>query len=220
MTSLTAEIQILLVDDHSVVRAGIRSLLAGAEDITVVGEADCVGEAISLIHRVTPDIVLLDVRLPDGSGFEVIRSIRNSPLNTKFIILSAFNDDEIIAEAIKCGVEGYLLKELDGATLSKSIRTVAAGDSILDPGITRRVIGQFKTMAQAESKSGLEMLSPQEHRVIELVSEGKTNKEIGVNMGLSDKTVKNYLSNLMEKLNLSRRSEAAAYYARHSRDKS
>lgn len=217
MMAAISTTQVLLVDDHSVVRAGIRTMIEHDQDIEIVGEAESVGEAVSLIHRERPDVVLLDVRLPDGNGFEVIREIKKTILGTKFIVLTAFDDDQIVREAINAGTDGFLLKEIDGAALAKAVRTVASGKSVLDPTITGRVLGQYKDMSNSSTSSPLSVLSPQESRVLHLVADGKTNKEIGLEMGLSDKTVKNYLRNLMEKLNLSRRSEAAAFYVRHSR---
>jgi two-component system response regulator DevR len=216
MTALLGTTRVLLVDDHSVVRAGIRTLLSDDSDIEIVGEADCVGEALTEIVRQTPDIVLLDVRMPDGNGFEVCREIKRRGLNTKFIILSAFDDDDIVMEAVKVGADGFLLKEIDAPALSKALKTVAQGNSILDPAITKRVLGRMKNLSEAPPKSRLDILSRQERRVLELVAQGKTNKEIGLDLGLSDKTVKNYLRNLMEKLKLSRRSEAAAFYVRET----
>lgn len=217
MTALIGTTRVLLVDDHSVVRAGIRTLLSDDKEIEIVGEADCVGEALTEIVRQMPDVVLLDVRMPDGNGFDVCREIRRRGMSTKFIILSAFDDDEIVMEAVRIGADGFLLKEVDAPELAKAVKTVAKGNSILDPSITKRVLGQMKSLSETPVKSRLDVLSRQEGRVIELVAQGMTNKEIGMQMGLSDKTVKNYLRNLMEKLNLSRRSEAAAFYVRQTR---
>ncbi len=216
MTALTATTRILLVDDHEVVRAGIRALLADQNEIEIAGEAGSVAEAVAEIYLKQPDVVLLDIRLPDGNGFEICREIKDAGLNTRFIILTAFSDDEIVLQAVKAGVDGYLLKEIDSPTLARSIRTVADGKSILDPAVTGRFLGQIKSLSEIPPQSRLDSLSRQELRVIELVSQGKTNKEIALAMDLSDKTVKNYLRNLMEKLKLSRRAEAAAFYVKHS----
>ena len=212
-------IRLLIVDDHKVVRLGLHTLLSRHEGIEVVGEAGASAAAIEQTVRLKPDVVLMDVRLPDGDGFEACRQIRRVEPDTRVLFLTSFADEEIVLESIDAGGDGYLLKEIDEENLVQAIRNVAAGRSILDPAVTRRVLEHVKN---ADSNSGtpstnrLGSLSSQERRVLALVAEGKTNKEIGHALGLSDKTVKNYLSNIMEKLQVARRSQAAAYFVQHS----
>ncbi len=210
-------IRLLLVDDHEVVRAGLSALLVQHLELEIVGEAGSVAAALEAAEKHRPDLVLLDVRLPDGSGFEACRRLHQLVPPVRVIILTAFADDEIVMQAIGSGAEGYLLKEIDEQGLLRAIKEVAEGRSILDPAVTRRVLNRVKDNPGAPPAAGkLDRLSAQERRVLELVAQGKTNKEIGLAMNLSDKTVKNYLSNLMEKLQLSRRSQAAAFYVQHS----
>ncbi len=216
MGTSTKRIRLLLVDDHEVVRAGLGTLLALHAELEVVGEAGTVAGAMEAAGRLNPDVVLLDVRLPDGSGFEACRNLHKLTPPVKVIILTAFADDEIVMQAIGSGAEGYLLKEIDEPGLVRAIKEVAGGLSILDPAVTRRVLNRMKDVSSAPQPGKLDRLSAQERRVMELVAQGKTNKEIGLALGLSDKTVKNYLSNLMEKLQLSRRSQAAAFFVQHS----
>lgn len=207
-------IRVLIVDDHEVVRIGLRTLLSRFPHIEVVGEAGTAAAAIAELQRTTPDVILLDVRLPDQSGYEVSRQIQKMDGEPRVLILTSFADDNTVFEAIAAGADGYLLKEIDAEGLVKAIEKVAAGQSILDPAVTGRVLGRVKNLAEPPSK--IDILSTQERRVLALVAEGKTNKEIGVDLGLSDKTIKNYLSNVLDKLHLSRRSQAAAFFVRHS----
>lgn len=216
MGTSAKRIRLQLVDDHEVVRSGLSALLGQHEEFEVVGEAGTVASALETAERLKPDVVLLDVRLPDGSGFEACRSLHKLTPPVKVIILTAFADDEIVMQAIGSGAEGYLLKEIDEQGLVRAIKEVAEGRSILDPAVTRRVMNRVKDGASSPPAGKLDRLSAQERRVLELVAQGKTNKEIGLAMGLSDKTVKNYLSNLMEKLQMSRRSQAAAFFVQHS----
>ena len=212
-------IRLLIVDDHKVVRLGLHTLLSRHNGIEVVGEAGTSAAAVEQTSRLKPDVVLMDVRLPDGNGFEACRQIRKAQPDTRVLFLTSFADEDIVLESIDAGGDGYLLKEIDEENLVQAIRNVAAGKSILDPAITRRVLERVKntdTHLETPSTNKLGSLSPQERRVLALVAEGKTNKEIGVALGLSDKTVKNYLSNIMEKLQVSRRSHAAAYFVQHS----
>ncbi|MBI2947335.1 MAG: response regulator transcription factor [Verrucomicrobia bacterium] len=207
-------IRVLIVDDHEVVRIGLRTLLSRFPHIEVVGEAGTAAAAIAELQRTTPDVILLDVRLPDQSGYEVSRQIQKMDGEPRVLILTSFADDNTVFEAIAAGADGYLLKEIDAEGLVKAIEKVAAGQSILDPAVTGRVLGRVKNLAEPPSK--IDILSTQERRVLALVAEGKTNKEIGVDLGLSDKTIKNYLSNVLDKLHLSRRSQAAAFFVQHS----
>jgi len=216
MGTTSNRIRLLLVDDHEVVRSGLGALLGQHAELEVVGEAGTVAAALETAERLKPDVVLLDVRLPDGSGFEACRGLHKLIPAVKVIILTAFADEEIVMQAIGSGAEGYLLKEIDEQGLVRAIKEVAEGRSILDPAVTRRVMNRVKDGAGSPPAGKLDRLSAQERRVLELVAQGKTNKEIGLAMGLSDKTVKNYLSNLMEKLQMSRRSQAAAFFVQHS----
>jgi DNA-binding NarL/FixJ family response regulator len=213
----TKPLRLLLVDDHEITRLGLRTLLEGCPSFEIAGEASSVAEALESVVRLKPDLVLLDVRLADGSGIEVCRRLQRLDLDTKVLMLTSFADDNIVLDAIAAGADGYLLKEIHGERLIQAIQDVAAGRSILDPAVTRRVMSRVSNPASLSSKSKLDMLSAQERKVVALVSEGKTNKEIGHELGLSDKTVKNYLSNAMEKLNLSRRAQAAAFFVDQTR---
>ena len=205
-------IRLLVVDDHLIARLGLRSLLGSFAQLEIVGEAGTVAEGIAEASRLQPDVVLLDVRLPDGSGLEVCRRIQDSKANTKVLILTSFADDAFVFDAIAAGADGYLLKEIGGEALVRAIETVNEGKSVLDPAVTRRVMGRVTGGRGGALDRNLDQLSAQERRVVALVAQGKTNKEIGQEMGLSDKTVKNYLSNALEKLNLTRRSQAAAFF--------
>ena len=212
-------IRLLIVDDHKVVRLGLHTLLSRHNGIEVVGEAGTSAAAVEQTAQLKPDVVLMDVRLPDGNGFEACRQIRRVQPDTRVLFLTSFADEEIVLESIDAGGDGYLLKEIDEENLVQAIRNVAAGKSILDPAVTRRVLERVKntdTHLETPSTNRLGSLSPQERRVLALVAEGKTNKEIGQALGLSDKTVKNYMSNIMEKLQVARRSRAAAYFVQHS----
>ncbi len=211
-------ISILLVEDHDITRAGLHNLLNGFEHLSVVGETGTVREAVELAQRIKPDVVLLDIRLPDGSGFDACRRIQGLGNDTRVLFLTSFADDDVLFEAIACGADGYLLKEINSRALVTAIQDVAAGKSILDPAVTRRVMAQVKrfgTSVSADDK--IRSLSPQEYRIVSLVAEGKTNREIAVALELSEKTVKNYLSNAMQKLNTNRRSEAAVLFTRHGK---
>lgn len=210
--SSPAPIRILVVDDHEVVRLGLRTLLAQAAHLEIVGEAGTAAGAVSETERLKPDVVLLDIRLPDASGFDACRQIQRLPGDIRVLILTSVATDETVFEAIAAGADGYLLKEIDSTGLLAAIEKVASGQSILDPAVTGRVISKMRQGAEPEARSRMSLLSAQERRVLALVAEGKTNKEIAVDMGLSDKTVKNYLSNLLDKLHMSRRSQAAAFF--------
>lgn len=210
-TAPPPKIRLLLVDDSEVVRAGLRALLGTEPTLEVVGDAANVAQGVAASARLKPDVVLLDIRLPDGTGIDACRAIlKNSP-ESRVLILTSVLDDAIVDDAIRAGAHGYLLKEIDGRGLVAAIRDVAAGRSTLDPAITARVMQIVKE--GGTSRDVLAVLSPQERRVLALIAEGCTNKEVAAQLNLSEKTVKNYLSTVFEKLHVSRRSEAAVLYA-------
>jgi len=207
-------VAVLLVDDHEVVRVGLRSLLGRERGMEVVGEAGTAAEAVAQAARLRPDVVVMDVRLPDRSGVEACRDIRSADQRIRVIMLTSYTDEEAVYNAILAGASGYLLKQIRGQELVRAIETVAAGNSLLDPAVTQKVLEKVKRLASGQQPDGITQLSAQERKVLALVTEGKTNKEIAGALGLSDKTVKNYLSHVFEKLHLSRRAEAAAFFAR------
>ena len=210
-----AKIRLVLIDDSEMVRAGLKSLLGGDPHFDVVGEAGTIASGVVACARLKPDVVLLDIRLPDGTGFEACPQIFSLSPDTRVLILTSIADEELVDQAIRSGAHGYLLKEIDAKGLTQAVLDVAAGKSILDPAVTARVMTLVKT---GGGPGGLlEALSPQERKVLALIAEGRTNKEVGSDLGLSEKTVKNYLSNVFEKLHVSRRAEAAALYARQRR---
>jgi two-component system response regulator DevR len=205
-------VRIVIVDDSEVVRIGLRALLGGGSPIQVVGEAPSVAAGIDTTLRTRPDVVLLDIRLPDGSGFDACRAILKRRPDTRVLILTSVADDALVEEAIRAGAHGYLLKEVNGRGLIQAIIDVAAGQSILDPAITARVMHMLKTSTPVP-RDLLATLSVQERRVLALIAEGRTNKEVGHELGLAEKTVKNYLSNVFDKLHVTRRAQAAAIFA-------
>lgn len=207
-------IAVLVVDDHEVVRLGLRSLLSRGPGIEVVGEAGTGAEAVALAARIRPDVVVMDIRLPDRSGVEACREIRSADPNVQIIMLTSHADEEAVFNSIIAGASGYLLKQMRGQELVRAVETVASGQSLLDPAVTQKVLEKMKRMVAGRQPDELAQLSAQEQKVLALVAEGKTNKEIARALGLSDKTVKNYLSHVFEKLNVSRRAEAAAFFAR------
>lgn len=208
-------VRLVLVDDSEVVRMGLRALLGTDPSLEIVGEAGNVATGVQTCLRLRPDVALLDIRLPDGTGFDVCRQILKSLPAIRVLILTSVTDETLVDEAIRAGAHGYLLKEIDGRGLVQAIHDVAAGKSILDPAVTARVM-QFVRSAGAADRT-LTSLSAQEKRVLALIAEGLTNKEVAVQLGLSDKTVKNYLSTVFEKLHVSRRAEAAVIYAQQKK---
>ena len=206
-------IAVLIVDDHEVVRLGLRSLLDREKTIEVVGEAGTAAEAVAAAERLRPTVVVMDVRLPDRSGVEACREIRAAVPDASVIMLTSYADDEAVIASIMAGASGYLLKQVRGLELVRAVERVADGQSLLDPGVTQKVLEKIKRLTSGRPE-GVTSLSPQEQKVLALVAEGKTNKEIAAALELSDKTVKNYLSNVFDKLHLSRRAEAAAFFAR------
>lgn len=204
--------RVLLVDDHEVVRAGLRSLLEGAEGIEVVGEAATVEEAIRRSGHDAPDVVVLDVRLPDGSGVEACREIRARFPATKVLMLTSFADEEALMAAILAGASGFVLKKVRGSDLIADIRRVGAGESLLDPAMTERLFSRLRSGPRRDPL--LAKLTDQERELVHLLAEGLSNREIAGRMFLAEKTVKNYVSNVLSKMGMSRRTEAAAYVAR------
>jgi len=205
-------IRVFLLDDHEVVRRGVRDLLETAGDIVVVGEASTAEEALQRVDATSPDVAVLDVRLPDGNGIEVCRELRSRHPDLTCLMLTSFDDDEALFDAIMAGASGYVLKEVRGATLIDSVRRVATGQSLLDARLTARVFERLRNPAPEDER--LASLSDQERRILTLLAEGKTNRQIADEMYLAEKTIKNYVSNLLMKLGMHRRTEAAVFAAR------
>lgn len=201
-----------LLDDHEVVRSGLRSLLDTDESLEVVGEAATAEEALARIPPTRPDVCILDVRLPDGTGVEVCREVRSQMPETSCLMLTSYADDEAMFAAIMAGAAGYVLKQVSGNDLLADIRKVAAGGSLLDPALTERIIERMRSGPDQDGR--MASLTPQERRILDLIAEGRTNRQIGEEMFLAEKTVKNYVSNLLAKLGMQRRTEAAVYAAR------
>ncbi len=212
LRSDTKPIRLLLVDDHQVLRLGLRTLFSEADGFQVVGEAGTQAAAVTEAARLKPDVVLMDVRLPDGSGIEACRDIRAERPETRVLFLTSYADDDAVLATILAGADGFLLKEVGGEELLRAVKTVAGGRSILDPAVTQRVLARVRS-APPPPDERRNQLSPQEKRVLALVAEGKTNKEIAVALDLSEKTVGNYLGNIFQKLHVTRRAQAAVYYA-------
>jgi DNA-binding NarL/FixJ family response regulator len=206
------QIRVFLLDDHEIVRLGVREVLEAAHDITVVGEAGTAASALARIPALRPDVAVLDVRLPDGDGVSVCRDIRSSMPGVACLMLTSFGDDEALFDAIMAGAAGYVLKQIRGTDLVGAVRTVASGRSLLDPEAASRVMSRMRD--QAARADPLAGLTGQERRILELIGEGMTNRQIGAEMFLAEKTVKNYVSALFAKLGMERRTQAAAYAAR------
>ncbi len=211
-----AAIRLLIVDDSDLVRRGIKVVLSEQEDvpITVVGEASTVATAVTQCARLKPEVVLLDIRMPDGSGLEACRQITQHQPEVRVLILTSHASDSYVYEAITAGAQGYLMKDINPSALVQAIREVAAGRCILDPEATNRVMRMVRGQTEG-GHSDLAALSAQERRVLTLVAAGKTNKEIGDELKLSDNTVKHYLGNVFEKLQVKRRSQAAALFTQN-----
>ena len=205
-------IGVFLLDDHEIVRRGVRELLEAEPDIRVVGEAGTAASALARIPALRPDVAVLDVRLPDGDGVSVCRDIRSSMPEVACLMLTSFGDDEALFDAIMAGAAGYVLKQIRGTDLVGAVRTVASGESMLDPEAASRVMRRMRD--QAQRSDPLSELTPQERRILELIGEGLTNRQIGERMYLAEKTVKNYVSALFAKLGMERRTQAAAFAAR------
>jgi len=212
VTTSAEPIRIFLLDDHEVVRRGVRELLELEDDMEVVGEAGTVELALARIPPTRPHVALLDVRLPDGNGVEVCREIRSREPEVACIMLTSFSDDEALSEAVLAGASGYLLKQLRGNDIVDAVRRVASGHSLLDPGLAERVRGHFRKDSEEDER--LARLTTQERRILGLIADGLTNRQIGEEMHLAEKTVKNYVSNLLAKLGMERRTQAAVFAAR------
>jgi DNA-binding NarL/FixJ family response regulator len=211
--SESGQIRVFLLDDHEVVRRGVHELLSLEPDIEVVGEAGTAAEALVRIPATRPDVAVLDVRLPDGSGVEVCREIRSQLPDVKCLMLTSFPDDEALFDAIMAGASGYVLKAIRGTDLLSAVKDVAAGRSLLDPVATARVLERLREGGQKEDER-LAELTKQERRILDLIGEGMTNRQIGAELHLAEKTVKNYVSSLLAKLGMERRTQAAAYVAK------
>ena len=211
---MTETLRVMLVDDHEVVRQGLRALLEAEDDIEVVAEADNGPSAVSLASAHQPDVVVMDVRMPEGSGVEACRAIRDERPTAQVIMLTSFSDDEALFNSIMAGAAGFVLKQIRGRDLIDAIRTVGAGRSLLDPDVTKRVLERLRKAKFDEKDPKLARLSPQEERILDMVGDGLTNREIAERIHLSDKTVKNYVSTILQKLEVARRAEAASYVAR------
>jgi DNA-binding NarL/FixJ family response regulator len=212
IASETNQIKVFLLDDHEIVRLGVRDLLEAESDITVVGEASTASSALARIPALRPDVAVLDVRLPDGDGVSVCRDIRSRMPEVACLMLTSFGDDEALFDAIMAGAAGYVLKQIRGTDLVGAVRTVASGRSLLDPEAASRVMARMRD--QSSKSDPLAGLTGQERKILELIGEGLTNRQIGGRLFLAEKTVKNYVSALFAKLGMERRTQAAAYAAR------
>ena len=208
-------LRILLVDDHQVVRLGVRALIDDQPGMAVVGEAGTVREAVRQAKELAPDIVVLDIRLPDGNGVDVCRRIKADLPETRVIILTSFPDDEVIMDAIASGADGYVLKQIGSGELVEALERVGRGESMLDPSVTDRVFARMRTLRRQEWAQSFADLNAREMQILARVAEGQTNREIGDGLNLSERTARNYVSSILSKLNLTSRAQAAAYAARH-----
>jgi two-component system, NarL family, response regulator DevR len=210
-------IRVLLVDDHEVVRQGVRTLLEAESHIHVVGEAESVKEAVKQANWLQPDVVVMDVRLTDGSGIEATREIRARQPNTRVLMLTSFADEEALFASIMAGASGYVLKQIRSNDLVSAVLTIGRGQSLLDPSLTQGVLDRLMKSQQLLKDEKLARLSAQEERILALLADGMTNRQIGDEIHLAEKTVKNYVSTILSKLEVARRAEAAAYLARHQK---
>jgi len=204
------KLKILIVDDHDIVRKGLAMLVSRQEDLTVVAEAGTVAEAVEKARETVPDVVVMDIRLPDGTGIEACREIRDENFDVKVLMLTSYSDEEAVMGSIMAGASGYLLKEIRSQEIVDAIRRVGSGQSLLDPSVTASVLERVR---RGKEEDVLAQLTDQEKKILELIADGKTNREIAGQINLSDKTVKNYVSNILGKLEVSRRSQAAAVLA-------
>lgn len=210
--------RVMLVDDHEIVRNGLRAMLEVMDDLEVVAEAGSADEAVLRARSYKPDVVVMDVRLPDRSGVEACRDIRTENPQIAVLMLTSFSDDQALFDSIMAGAAGYVLKQIRGSDLVNGIRRVGAGESLLDPAVTARVLDRIRN-PQGDQDPRLARLTPTEARILDMIAEGLTNRQIGERVHLAEKTVKNYVSTILAKLQVSRRAEAAAYVAdRHARE--
>ncbi len=210
-------ITLFLVDDHEVVRRGLKELIESDSEIKVVGEAATAQEAVEKIPSIAPDVAVLDVRLPDGSGVEVCREIRAKSPEVYCLMLTSFSDDEALFSSIMAGASGYLLKQVKGRELISAIKRVANGESLLDPALIRKVMDKIRSDTDIDER--IARLTPQERAILKLIAEGKSNRQVASGMFLSEKTVKNYVSNMLGKMGFSRRTEAAVYAVKNIKDR-
>jgi DNA-binding NarL/FixJ family response regulator len=203
--------RVFLLDDHEVVRRGLRDLLEAEDDLVIAGEAGTAAEALARIPPTRPDVAVLDVRLPDGNGVEVCRDVRSRHPEVHCVMLTSFADDEALLQAIMAGASGYLLKQVKGTDLVETIRRVAAGQSLLDPVVTQRVMDRLRSGPERDER--VKRLTGQERRILDLIANGLTNRQIAIEVHLAEKTVKNYVSNLLAKLGMERRTQAAVFAA-------
>lgn len=213
MLQVSRSIQIVLVDDHAVVREGLAAVLGRCTDLEVVGEAGSAAEAVEVTARTQPNVVVMDIRMPGGSGIDACREISARWPAVRILVLTSYADDEAVIASISAGASGYVLKQVGSQGLVEAIRRVAAGGSLLDPGVTGRVLEEVRRTASAHDPE-LAILTEQERRILGLIAAGKTNREIAASVYLSEKTVRNYVSGIFTKLNVSNRAEAAAFAAR------
>jgi DNA-binding NarL/FixJ family response regulator len=212
---MSEQIRVMIVDDHEIVRDGLRALVHREPAMALVGEAYSVESAIAEARRTQPDVVIMDVRLSDGSGVQACRDIRSEHPDIKFIMLTSYPDEEAVFASILAGASGYLLKQTRRQVLVEAILTVARGESLLDPAVTNKVLDSVRT-GMSKQDDEMAQISPQEQRILNLIAQGKTNKEIAAELKLSHKTVKNYVSGILSKMSFRRRSEAAAFIARRT----
>jgi DNA-binding NarL/FixJ family response regulator len=205
-------VRVFLLDDHEIVRRGVRELLEAVDEFEVVGEAGTAAEALARIPPTKPDVALIDMRLPDGNGVEVCREVRSNEPEVHCLILTSYADDEALFDAIMAGASGYLLKQIKGTDLVDAIRRVGSGQSLLDPEVTARVLERLRKGQEEDER--LTRLTDQERKILDLIAEGLTNRQIAERMFLAEKTVKNYVSNMLAKLGMERRTEAAVFAAR------
>ena len=212
-----SRLRVMLVDDHELVRDGLRAVLGASGEFEIVAEAADEAAAIRESERTSPDVVLMDVRLGSGSGIEATREIRARRPDTKVLMLTSFADDEALFASIMAGAAGYLLKQIRGGEIVAAVRAIGAGGSLLDPALTRTVLDQWREARSRLRDERLARLSAQEERILSRVAAGRTNREIAAELHLAEKTIKNYVSSILDKLEVARRAEAAAYLARHGR---